>query len=355
MVDEGVKFDILTVRSDAVSWRIFERECMEKYFGQSIETKPEGIAVPGIHNKGVQYVYWKIHTESTDIKLLNRCCQTAGVLERFGIKHINNPHGWINSHAKEAAFKVWEREKIPCPKWFQFDNQNDFAKKATFSYPMLIRLNNSTSGWFSELCYSEAEVMQAIPKVLKGMQHHHDKIPNTGVDRKMIAVQYIPTTRPEGVNLSFRIIVAGNRVVVGYARLGQPKDWVVITGKFETWMQKPFVHYQKVCQKFCEENEALIVKAVKCLGLNFQGVDVILDQKDNPYFIEVQPGFSVGYPNRSGWKPPFYNPSKPPALLDFLHKNLDMLEQECPMYANLWLDKYKMFDKAFKSLKEDLG
>jgi hypothetical protein len=110
-----------------------------------------------------------------------------------------------------------------------------------------------------------------------------------------------------------------------------------------------------VCQKFCEDNEELIVKAVKCLGLNFQGVDVILDQQDNPYFIEVQPGFSVGYPHRRGWKPPFYNPSKPPELLRFLHTNLDMLKEETPMYANLWLDKYNMFNKAFGALKEDLG
>lgn len=272
-----------------------------------------------------------------------------------GVKHINNPNGWLNCHAKEEAFKIWKNIGIPCPDWFQFNGEHDFFKKCTFGYPMLVRLNNSTSGWFSYLCNTENEVMNAILKVRKGLTYHHDNVPNTGVGRKMIAVKYIPTTRPENVNMSFRIIVAGNKVVVGYARLGQPSDWVAITGKFEPWMEEVFVKYQKVCQKFCEDNEELIVKSVKSLGLNLQGVDVILDQNDNPYFIEVQPGFSVGYPNRINWKPPFYNPSKPEALRNFLLKNLDYLKKETPMYANYWLDKYAMFDKAFKSLKEDLG
>jgi len=350
-----VKMDVVSAKSAGVSWRIFELECLEKYFGQHEGSTPEGITENGVWSCGARYVYWKMHTESTDRNLWQRCCRHAQQMTLAGIKHINDPNGWLNCHAKEEAFKIWKKEGIPCPDWFEFNGEHDFLKKCTFGYPMLIRLNNSTSGWFSKLCHNESEVMKAIPEIRKGLIYHHDHIDNEGVGRKIIAVKYIPTTRPEKVNLSFRIIVAGNKVVVGYARLGPPDEWLVITKQFEPWMEEIFVHYQKVCQKFCEDNEALIVKAVKCLGLNLQGVDVILDQNNNPYFIEVQPGFSVGYPNKSSWKPPFYNPSKPDSLRNFLLKNLDHLKDKTPMYANLWLDKYNMFNKAFKSLKEDLG
>jgi glutathione synthase/RimK-type ligase-like ATP-grasp enzyme len=350
------QFDIVTAKHLGVSWRIFELECLEKYFGQSDEGSPGGINAMYIQRCGAKYLYWKIHTESTDKNLWGHCYRTAEEMSKYGgIKHINDPRGWLACHAKEKAFEIWERVGVPCPKWFEFTNIHNFFKNCTFGYPMLLRLNNSTSGWFSYLCRNEAEVKEAIPKLQSKIHYHHDKIPNEGVGRKLIAVQFIPTTRPENLNMSFRIIVAGDKVVTGYARLAPPSDWIAITNRFTPEMEKPFVKYQKVCQTFCEENEALIVKSVRSLGLNFQGVDVILDREDKPYFIEVQPGFSVGYPHRTSWRPPFYNPSKPDTLRNFLLQNLDRLKEEIPMYANLWLDKYAMFNKAFGALKKQLG
>ena len=130
---------------------------------------------------------------------------------------------------------------------------------------------------FSYLCNNEADVRAAIPKLQSNIHYHHDKIPNDGVGRKMLGVEFIKTTRPENLNMSFRIVVAGSKVVTGYARLAPSKDWIAITNRFDLSMEEPFVKYQKVCQMFCEENEALIVKAVKSLGLNFQGVDVVLE------------------------------------------------------------------------------
>jgi hypothetical protein len=216
-------------------------------------------------------------------------------------------------------------------------------------------MNNSTSGWHSFLVENKKQAVSAIKLLKEGEHFHHDGINSDGVGRKFIAVQFIDTTRPEKVIMSFRIVVAGNKVVTGYARLCKPTDWIAITNRFEPWMEDMFVKYQKVCQEFCEKNEALIVKSVNCLGLNFQGVDVILDREDKPYFIEVQPGFSVGYAHRAGWLPPFYNPTRPETLRKFLLNNLNRLKEEIPMYANLWLDKYVMFDTAFAALKEQLG
>lgn len=352
---EVSQMDIVAAKHPGVAWRVFELECMEKYFGQSEEGRPEDINEMSIQRCGAKYVFWKLHTESSSEKLWQHCCRVAeGMSIHLGVKHINDPHGWLNCHAKEKAFEVWRREGIPCPDWFEFSNERTFFKNCIFDYPMLIRINNSTSGWFSYLCRNEAQVKEAIITLIKKQHYHHDGIECDGIGRKFIGVKFIPTTRPENLNMSFRIIVAGNKVITGYARLSPANDWIAITNRFDSSMEGPFVKYQKVCQDFIEKNESLIVASVKTLGLNFQGVDVILDQQDKPYFIEVQPGFSVGYPHRVSWKPPYYNPTKPEALVAFLRKNESALRNIIPMYVNLWLDKYNMFNKAFAALKEDL-
>jgi hypothetical protein len=114
-----------------------------------------------------------------------------------------------------------------------------------------------------------------------------------------------------------------------------------------------WVEHNQHCESFCKLNTGLIVGAVRALGLNFQGVDVIIGQDGKPYFLEVQPGFSVGYLNaeNKGWKPPFYNPSYP-ELVDFLVDNEDRLRVEIPLYYENWLDKNRLFDLSFAALKE---
>jgi glutathione synthase/RimK-type ligase-like ATP-grasp enzyme len=347
------KIDIVCAKSPFVTWRVFELECCQKYFGLEWDADPAKITTEFIKDSGASHVLWKLHTESTDERAWKHACSVAASTSH--LKHINDPRAWLSCHAKESAFRIWDKNGIPCPKWFEFKSFADYKQKRQFDYPLLIRINNGTSGQFSKLVKNDDEAKRYMPELIKGMYYHYDKIPNTGVARKFIAVQYIPTTRLEKVNLSFRIIVAGDRVVTGYARIGPAADWIAITNRFEPWMEELFVKYQKLCQWFCKTHEAMLVKSVQCLGLNFQGVDVILDQDDKPYFLEVQPGFSVGYAHRKSWHPPFYNPTRPQALVNFLIKNKERLRQEIPLYYNYWLDKYAMFDRAYGALKEKIG
>ena len=81
-----MKYDIITAKSEGVSWRIFENECMERYFGQSNESRPEGIRRWRIVETGAHYMYWKLHTESTDPELLKLCCRVAKELTEDGRK-----------------------------------------------------------------------------------------------------------------------------------------------------------------------------------------------------------------------------------------------------------------------------
>lgn len=346
--------DVVCIKADGVSWRIFELEACQEHLGLTVNGRPEDFTASKVIPTGNNLMLWKLHTESTSRELWEHICREVDKLPDR-IRHVNDPRNWLACHAKEKAFEIWRRENIPCPDSFTFQDERSFFKNSTFTYPMLVRLNNSTSGYWTHLCSNEVQAKEAIRNLLANFHYHHDTIPNEGVGRTMMAVRFIPTTRPEKVNMSFRIIVAGNRVVTGYARLGPADDWCAITNRFEPWMEEPFVKYQRLCQQFCYEWEPLIVRSVRCLGLNFQGVDVIFDQNDRPYFLEVQPGFSVGYAHLKSWLPPFYNPSKPDSLVKFLIANKNYLQDEIPLYYDYWLDKCAMFRRAFASLKEQLS
>jgi len=343
---------VLCAMAKGVRWRIYELEQCQRHLGLTRDIPPEGITRLNVSRPDARIIFWKLHTESTTPAQLQVCTRAADRLPQ--VRHINDPRGWLACHAKEVAFAIWQRHDIPCPQWFEFRDERSFKANQSFDFPMLIRVNNSTGGRFSWLVRSFDEVRGRLPALRQGMAYHHDGFPSIGVGRKIIAVQYIPTERPEGVNLSFRIIVAGNRVVTGYARVGPARDWIAITNRFEPWMEEPFIAYQRLCQQFCEQNEQLVVKAVKVLGLNFQGVDVILDRQNRPYFLEVQPGFSVGYADRKAWHPPFYNPTRPASLVKFLIANRDRIKAEAPLYHDYWLDKHAMFDRAFRALAEVL-
>lgn len=342
--------DVVCVRDPGVRWRVFELECCQKHLGLTVDVTPQQVSWNDIANCGAKYVVWKLHTESTTPSVLDKCIDIAEHLPN--VKHINDPRHWMACHAKERAFAVWQRVGIPCPKWFEFDSEQQFFNRCDITYPILLRLNNSTCGAYSWLVRNAAEARHRLPQLLASRHVHHDGFDSDGVGRKFIAVQFIDTGRKENVNMSMRIIVAGSHVITGYARLGPASDWIAITNRFDSSMEAAFVKYQRMCQSFCKTNEAELVKAVQSLGLNFQGVDVIFNQSDAPYYLEVQPGFSVGYANVHTWEPPYYNPSRPAALVEFLKRNDSRLRPELPMYYNLWLDKYAMFDAAFTSLKE---
>ena len=131
-------------------------------------------------------------------------------------------------------------------------------------------------------------------------------------------------------------------------------DWLAITaGKFSMKNMDNWIYYNALCEKICIKYKKEICKAVESLGLNMQGVDVVIDQdKGKPCFLEVQPTYASGYPQEGfcGYFKPFYNPSNPD-LVNYLIKEKDSLITQIPMYYNNWLDKKNHFDLMYRSLK----
>jgi len=351
----GDTHSVVAVKGHGVRWRAYEKEMCETYIGPIVlEEMPNFITKDEILHAKADTIVWKLNTEYTDESLWRRCVELANHFP--GIKHINDPRGWMASYAKEDAFKIWRDNDIPVPDWFEFKDAEDFwdKKKESFDFPMLVRANNSNTGYHSYLVHDEEEANKALVKLKAYLRKTRINVKKRGAKQSLLAVKFVSTVRPENIIMSFRIIVAADRVVTGYARVGPPDGWIAITNRFESSMEEIFIKYQKVCADFCHTWEKTLIKSVSVLGLNFQGVDVILDQNDRPYFLEVQPGFSVGYLNQANWKPPFYNPSRPAALVEFLKREKFRLQEEIPFYANYWLDKHAMFDRAYSALARSL-
>lgn len=332
-----------------VNWRIYEKEMFEKYFGQAYTIYPP---VLGPYIKQ-DVIFWKLNSESLHEGVLATSLNVSQ--ENNTIPQINSPWGWMSVHCKERAFKIWRDNNILHPSWYIIDKNDDRALMNPKWFPCLYRLNNSTAGRHSYMCHDGKDALIALMKLQEDMEATAGVPRSMGIGRKRIAVRYHDTGTEE-YNMSFRIIVAGNRVIVGYARLSPKNDWCCITKKFNESMKQSFIWAQQKCWRFCQAYEKEIVKAVRCLRLNFQGVDVIIDRETGQHlFIEVQPGFSVGYANRPGWNPPFYNPSAPKELVEWLIKDEKNIRNLMPWYYEMWLDKRAMFDASFKALKESFN
>ena len=94
----------------------------------------------------------------------------------------------------------------------------------------------------------------------------------------------------------------------------------------------------------------LLCKSIKVLGLNVQGIDVILDRDDNLYFLEIQPTYNAGYEepfNRHHpYKPPFYHPYKDD-LIKFIMSNKELISQS--MHRGIY---FQVLIKELNSIKQ---
>lgn len=341
------------------NWRVFEKEMMEKHFGPILDVNGEdGISVQSAYEQykdTISHIRWY-----PDPELLT-ANEYAGILkqnENIGnVPFItNSAEGFINVQNKEAAFEIWKKNNVNCPDFFVYKDKNDFYNKQEIHkipFPVLIRLNNSVNGYNSYVVRDVTELDGILTKIDAEYIEYIQN--NSRIDTKKLCIQLIDTIdRDRDVNVSFRIHVAGNRVISGYARVVDSTDWCAITsGKFKSKHFDNFVLYNELCERIMIEHELEICKAVHVLGLNHQGIDVIIDQKTNTLcFLEVQPTYASGYPFRYGsYSPPFYNPYDP-VLVQFLQQNQTYLSKTMPKYYYNWLDKKNHFDLVYKTLKE---
>jgi len=331
---------ILNVSDRGTRWRVYEKEMLEKHFGNAVDLQTNS-SYQSIDFSNIQAVFWRLNSDEMTQETLSWAMDLYYFLDKKNIKSINSPTAYLNVHCKDEAFATWEKASVRHPECQVFNS----ADEIKINYPFLIRLNNEVTGRSSYLVKNKAELDHYSRK----LEGDFNKVKNKKPFTRKIAVKFIDASKEDGkYNLSYRVIVAGDSVITGYARLSEATDWVAITGKFKEEMGPLFIKYQERCNNIMKERKQEIIRSVSSLGLDLQGVDIIEDQDGRLYFLECQPGFSTGY---ADWRRPFYNPYQSP-LVEFILKNQNEFKTRCPLYFNNWLNKKRLFNLIFNNLQK---
>lgn len=271
-----------------------------------------------------------------------------------GSFHINDASLYHYMHDKVNAFAVWQDHSIRTPPWFEFSGKNDFYESLTFELPFLLRLNNSVAGFDSWLVREGAQVEPCLDAVLACRDRHIAA--GRGINTSVFCSKFIDTQWPEHkLNVSYRITVAGGKVVTGYARVSDPGDWVAVTNKFHSGIADSWLFFNKRCHEIMSKHADLLVMAVESVGLNHQGLDVIEEPSTgNLYFLETQTTYDAGFIGAGPYTPPYYNPYNP-ELVKFIKENYSLLEREIPLYVHAWLDKREHFRQCYKNLADQMN
>jgi len=313
-------------------WRPFERESLQRIFPTIRESDPETTRTM----QQPDCVLWKLSAEKT------RTDQLVAAIDSekrwWDVPQINRPTGWLSAHAKDQAFATWDARGIPTPKWGRIKNFDDLFNIHQF-LPALVRINYANTGDGSLLCYGPNDLLKAwslIPSWYIDAERRY----GPGVARAIIWTSFVDH-QYMGLRYSYRVIVCCGKIITAYARTCPADGWLAITSKFRSEDGEKWLELNRRCRSFCQQNEDTIVRAVRCLGLEWQGVDIIFDDDGRPYFLEVQPDYSCGNP-RYGATLPWFNPSYPD-LVKFLQDNWERVQVDLPEYAFDWLDKERHF------------
>jgi hypothetical protein len=327
-----------------LSWRSHEYEGAKEAFGEIVEMS--GSAPPC----GCKLVNFRWFPPSENMGLVGYKCMQILRGNLHG-KHINDPWNYLYVHDKVRCFNMWHAAGIPIPNYHTWE-PGAFCDRAPT--PVLLRLNNGVAGQDSWLARNEEEFWDYLPAVEDACRVARQN--GRGVETRLLMTRFIDTQHPDyPLNASYRIIVAGGKVVTGYARVSDPQDWVAVTNKFHSGIADAWLFYNRRCQQIMTEHEALIVKAVEVLGLNHQGVDIIEDGKTGQlYFLEVQTTYDAGFIGAGPYVPPYYNPYNP-ELVKFLKENDAMIAKELPLYHDAWLDKREHFRRCYKNLAQQFA
>jgi glutathione synthase/RimK-type ligase-like ATP-grasp enzyme len=341
---------LLNIVNEGVMWRIFEKEELKKVYkcDKVINIKPfEDEKINNILLKDVNVVIFRLNTEETTKGELDWSIKISNKFKNIPI--INNPNTWKYCHCKIDAFKKWKQHNIPIIDNFDFLDKNDFydkLKNSKLTLPIIIKVNNLCGGNGSFLIKNKAELDIKLTKLINFVNNNKNEF------SKMLCVKFIESrTFSKKYFVSYRIIATPDDVIGGYVRIS--KNWLVqwSTSKFTKDIENEFLVEQKRCEKIMRENKQLICKAVKTIGMDGVGLDLLIDSnKNNLYFLEAQIGFSTGYP-KPPWKPPYYRPNDP-NMVKFLYNNREKFSKIIPLYYNGFLDKKSCFNKMYSSIRK---
>lgn len=336
-----------------VNFRAYEKEMAEKYFGKVNVCNLYNSDIFKFIDDSTTVIAWRPNTEWLSNHKYNLLIEKQNEVLTYYPKmnFINNAIGWKSCNCKITNFDIWKVYSVKTPDYVELKYDTDInTSNIRFDYPYIIRTNNECSGHCSYVISCEEDLRPNLNKLIVDIDRTNNERKN---NTKALAVKFIENVK-HGYRRSYRVIVAGNSVITGYARMCEPPDWIAIAGKYTPKMRDVFIEFNVDCEKFVNNYHDQIVSAVRQLNVNFVGVDILPINDHENYFLEVQPGFACGYFNNEYYKPPFYNPSYPD-LVEFLIREKNLLQKTIPMYYNTWLYKDILFNNCFSEIRKSFN
>ena len=181
--------------------------------------------------------------------------------QEMGVPVLNSANGIFNSRDKFRSMQLLAGQNIPIPTTYFSDDLHHAERlvKGKLGYPFVLKVLEGTQGLGVHLVNNEIEAHEQF-----------NKFSFTGT--KIILQEFIEEFKGKDI----RVFIVGNKVVASMMRIAGE-------GEFRSNIHRGGEGKQIVLS---EEEKEMAVRAVKILGLNVAGVD-ILRSKKGALIIEV--------------------------------------------------------------------
>ena len=318
-----------------------------RYFPSKIENlrKDEDVGLNNTRNfnrthflKSSNIIFYRNKPEKTTDKLINSFIFNSKKYKNKLI--INDIKSFYNYDSKDRAFKIWEDNKLLCPKYLSISNveldniENVIEKVSDFlnkKKKIILRTNNETGSKGLYVINKKEQILPTIKKLKNRIQH----LINKRKDTKIICVEYLETKNEDGYRDLYRVHVLFDKIICYYVSTSRKNILYnsMMSGSDINRFIKKNHEFGLILPKI--ENE--IVKSVKVLGNNIGAVEFFLI-KNKPFFIELNPLWG-GHAARNGFGDN--------DMMSYILKNKNQLINKVPNIYK-WLD-YKGFYKGIFS------
>ncbi len=188
----------------------------------------------------------------------------ASVIRQFesmGVKSVLSAEALLRTRDKLSCMQVLSHNGIPVPKTLLINNYSQFQllHHKIEDFPKIIKLQSGTHG-LGVIKADNAKSMEAMMEAFYGLK------------QKVLVQEFIEESAGEDI----RIFVVGGEVVASMKRSAQP-------GEFRSNLHRG--GHAEV-EEISEEESRVALEAVRILGLNVAGVDLLRSTR-GPLVLEV--------------------------------------------------------------------
>ena len=208
---------------------------------------------------------------------------------------INDTSSFYNYDSKDRTFGIWEKEKIPCPKFLPIspiDADNDIDSTITRikefideNGKVFLRTNNETAANGMSLLdrdTSKKEITEKLQTLINRCKSFLQKRKDT----RIVLVQFIKPQADQNFNDLYRVHIL----------LGKVLSYYVVTADLDVFHNcdmdlnslNRFIELNTSISEVVETHKETIIKASEVLGCNLGAIEFFI-RDGKPIFLEFNP------------------------------------------------------------------